>query len=216
VLRLVRFSRAATSECAEGQVSPVDPLAALGRAATHGDREAERTLLVALGPALLRAVRGVLGAGDADVEDVLQESMTALLSTLPSFRGECQTVHFACRVAVQTALNARRRARYRARYTPSAAPEDLTDLAADQASPADDCAAAARRASLRRLLDELPSRQSEALILHTVLGYSVEETASATQAPLNTVRSRLRAALAALRTRVQSDRALLESLDVKP
>ena len=216
MLRLVRFQRVAAPDGAEAQVTPVDPLAALGRAAIHGDREAERTLLVALGPALLRAVRGVLGAADADVEDVLQESMTALLSTLPSFRGECQTVHFACRVAVQTALNARRRARYRARYTPNATPEDLAALACDQRSPADECAAAKRRSSLRLLLDELPARQSEALILHTVLGYSVEETASATQVPVNTVRSRLRAALAALRTRVHSDRALLENLDVKP
>jgi RNA polymerase sigma factor (sigma-70 family) len=197
-------------------VEQVDPLDALVAAAARGEREAQRTLLVALGPALLRTVRGVLGAHHGDVEDVLQEAMVALISALPSFRGECQTVHFASRVAVQTAMNARRRAGYRARYTPSAAPEELSELARDEHSPAEDMAAAGRRAALNGLLDELPPAQSEALVLHTVLGYSVEETARATEAPVNTVRSRLRAALAALRVRVQSDRALLDSLDRKP
>jgi RNA polymerase sigma-70 factor, ECF subfamily len=216
VLRLVSFQRSASGNDVaprEG-VEPVDPLAALGLAAVEGDREAQRTLIVALGPALLRAVRGVLGVRHPDVEDVLQESMTALLSALPGFRGECQTVHFACRVAVQTAMNARRRASYRLRYTPSAAPDELAELARDERTPAEACAALARREALRGLLDGLSLEKSEVLVLHTILGYSVEETARATRVPVNTVRSRLRAALSALRSRVHADRALLESLDV--
>jgi RNA polymerase sigma-70 factor (ECF subfamily) len=215
VLRLVRFQKPAAP--AQGEVreavDPVDPLAALAVAAVDGNREAQRTLLVALGPALLRAVRGVLGAQHPDVEDVLQESMSASLAALTSFRGECQIVHFACRVGVQTAMNARRRASYRARYTPNASPDELAELARDEHSPAEAYVAAARRAALSSLLDELPPAQSEALVLHTVLGYSVEETARTTGAPVNTVRSRLRAALAALRARVHTDRALLERLD---
>jgi RNA polymerase sigma-70 factor (ECF subfamily) len=71
-------------------------------------------------------------------------------------------------------------------------------------------AAARRRAALRRLLSELPELQAEVLALHTVLGYTVEETAAVTGAPLNTVRSRLRAALSALRQAVLADSARLE------
>ena len=215
---MVSFRQTASARDAEARerVEPVDPLAALGLAAVEGDREAQRTLIVALGPPLLRAVRGVLGLHHPEVEDTLQEAMTAVLSALPGFRGECQTVHFACRVAVQTAMNARRRASYRLRYTPSAAPEELAELARDERTPAEACAASARREVLRSLLDGLSLAQSEVLALHTILGYSIEETARATRVPVNTVRSRLRAALSTLRSRVHADRALLEGLDVKP
>jgi RNA polymerase sigma-70 factor (ECF subfamily) len=196
-------------------VAPVDPLKSLVSAAVAGDASAQRTLLVTLGPSLLRAVRGVLGAGHPDVEDALQDSMAAIHAALPSFRGECTALHFACRIAVQTALNARRRAGYRTRYTPNVSPDELADVAGDERSPAELQAAAARREVLRQLLDELPPVQAEALALHVVLGYSVDETARATSSPRNTVRSRLRAGLSALRARVATDGPLLEVLEVR-
>jgi DNA-directed RNA polymerase specialized sigma24 family protein len=43
-----------------------------------------------------------------------------------------------------------------------------------------------------------------------MLGYTVQETAATLGAPLDTVRSRLRRALAALRERIHRDSALLE------
>lgn len=214
LLKLQRFSSAGSSD-PEADAPPVDPLRSLVIAATTGDAHAERTLLVTLGPSLLRAVRGVLGGAHPDVEDVLQDSMAAIHAALPGFRGECGTRHFACRVAVQTALNARRRAGYRARYTENVSPDDLSSLARDECSPSEALAAAGRREALRRLLDELPAVQAEALVLHVVLGYSVEETARATDVPRDTVRSRLRAALSALRARVSGDGDLVEVLDVR-
>jgi len=214
VLRLLRSQRSsASSPEPPGATEPTDPLKALVAGTLAGARDAERTLLVAIGPALLRTVRGVLGATHPDVEDVLQEAMAAVHRALPDFRGECGTLHFACRVAVQTALNARRRAGYRSRHTPNMSPEELAELARDERSPADAHAAAARRSALRTLLDELPAVQAEALVLHVVLGYSVDETARATRSPRDTVRSRLRAALSTLRARVDADGVLLEILD---
>lgn len=195
--------------------APADPLRSLISAATAGDENAERTLFVTLGPALLRAVRGVLGDSHPDVQDVLQDSMAAFHAALPRFRGDCGTLHFACRVAVQTALSARRRASYRTRHTTSVSPDELSELVADERSPAEVQLAASRRDALRHLLDELPPVQAEALVLHVVLGYSIDETARATESPRDTVRSRLRAALTALRARVGADAALLEILDVR-
>ena len=217
VLRLLRFQRSPSGRRADSlaDAEPADPLRSLVSAAIAGDRNAERTLLVTLGPALLRTVRGVLGGSHPDVEDALQDSMAAVHTALVRFRGECGTLHFACRVAVQTALNARRRASYRTRHTPSVSPDELSELAADERSPAEAQAAVARRNALRQLLDELPSVQAEALVLHVVLGYSVDETARATESARDTVRSRLRAALAALRARVGADVALFEILDVR-
>ena len=189
---------------------PDDPLRALGAAAVQGDVEAQRTLLVAIGPPLLRVVRGVLGSAHTDVEDTLQEAMVAVHLALPGFRGECTTLHFACRVAAQTAMNARRRAGYRSRHTPSMPPADLIELARDERSPAELTAAARRREALRELLCELPDAQAEVLGLHALLGYTVEETAAAVEVPPNTVRSRLRNGLAKLRERVRGRAELLD------
>jgi RNA polymerase sigma-70 factor (ECF subfamily) len=218
MLRLLEPPSAGASLGAPGQSEgrgsgrPGDPLWRLAVLASQGDTDAERTLLVAVGPSLLRAVRGVLGSAGSEVEDTLQEAMVALHLALPRFRGESTTLHFACRVAVQTAMNARRRAGYRTRHTPSAEPAELEELALDECSPADLYAAEQRREGLRQLLCELPDEQAEVLALHAVLGYTIEETAATTQAPINTVRSRLRTALSKLRARIQADGALLETI----
>lgn len=211
MLRLVRSRDGAARPAAATTSEQADPLRAVATRAAAGDDRAQRTLLVALGPVLLRVVRGVLGVGHADIEDVLQESMLALCSALASFRGDCQTAHFACRVAVQTAMNARRRAAHRRRTTPSVPPDELAELAHEDLSPADMLAAARRREVLRLLLEELPPVQAEVLALHTMLGHSVAETAAITGVPANTARSRLRAALAALRERAGADAVLAEA-----
>jgi RNA polymerase sigma-70 factor (ECF subfamily) len=219
MLRLLRAPKGGPGDERElepAQGRPDDPLRALAAAGVGGDREAQRTLLVAIGPSLLRIVRGVLGNAHPDVEDTLQEAMVAVHLALAGFRGECTTLHFACRIAVQTAMNARRKAGYRSRHTPSTPPLDICALARDDRSPAQLTEAARRREALRQLLCELPAVQAEVLALHTLLGYTVEETAAATQVPVNTVRSRLRNALARLRERVQGNALLRDTSEGEP
>jgi RNA polymerase sigma-70 factor (ECF subfamily) len=211
MLRLVRSPDAGAKPAVATAREQADPLRGIARRAVSGDDRAKRTLIVALGPVLLRAVRGVLGVRHPDVEDVLQESMLALCSALDSFRGDCQTSHFACRVAIQTAMNGRRRAAHRQRTTPSVPPDELDEIARDELSPAELLAAARRRQVLRELLDDLPAAQGEVLALHTMLGHSVAETAAITGVPVNTARSRLRAALAMLRERAVADPILAEA-----
>ena len=173
MLRLVRSPDAAARPASATAGEHADPLRAVAARALAGDDRAQRTLLVALGPVLLRAVRGVLGVAHPEVEDVLQESMLALCSALASFRGDCQTSHFASRVAIQTAMNARRRTAHRQRTTPNVPPDELDELAREDLSPAELLAAARRRETLRGLLEELPAAQAEVLALHTMLGHSV-------------------------------------------
>jgi RNA polymerase sigma-70 factor (ECF subfamily) len=110
----------------------------------------------------------------------------------------------------------RRRARFRERHVSRAPDEDLAELATDGSSPAEQLAAASRRELLRDLLCELPEPQAEVLALHTMLGYTVEETARVLGVRRNTVRSRLRTALSKLRERVRADRVLLEAIGGQP
>ena len=72
--------------------------------------------------------------------------------------------------------------------------------------------AARRKEALRSLLEELPTEQAEAFAMRIVLGCSLEEIARESGAPLNTVRSRLRLAKERLRSRIESDPALRETL----
>jgi RNA polymerase sigma-70 factor (ECF subfamily) len=90
-----------------------DPLGPLVRRAAAGERQASRELIHAVGPAMLRAVRKVMGHRSADVEDGLQEAVEGFLESLGAFKGQCTVLHFACRVAVLSALSSRRRATFR-------------------------------------------------------------------------------------------------------
>jgi RNA polymerase sigma-70 factor (ECF subfamily) len=190
-----------------------DELAGLTLRGQRGERDAIRTLVMTLGPAMLRMVRRVLGPRDPDVEDVFQEATMGLVRALPAFRADCSTRHFACRIATLTALKARRR-RTGERDATWARVEDEDRQPAIEAR--DWLLASHRRETLRRLLDELPDAQAEALVLHCVAGFTIEELAAATQAPAETARSRLRLAKAALRERISLDPSLSELLEDAP
>ena len=197
---MLRLIGAPAAEHARKKASPAipgDPLRVLVARAVSHEAGAERTLLTAVGPAMLGVVRRVLGSNNSELDDVCQESAIGLLMALPTFRAECSVLHFACRVALLTALAKRRRRRDRVLKDDDSM--QLDRFIDDQPSPAELVDAGRRRQCLRQLLDELPLAQAEVLALHVMLGYTVEETGAMTNAPTNTVRSRLRRGLAALR-----------------
>ena len=178
-----------------------DELAELARAVEAGDRAALRTFLSAIVPQLLRVARRVLGLRHPEVEDVAYEAAYAVVESLQRFRGEGTVLHFACRVGVLTAMNVRRRdaAQKRARVGQACDPDSLQSEAPD---PEEQALLGALVPVVRQLLDELPEPLAEALALHNMLGYTVQEVADLSGAPLETVRSRLRLAKLALRRRV--------------
>lgn len=191
----------------------VDPWRSLARDAAAGDADAMRRLIEALAPSVLRLVRAVLGPRRADAEDVVQESLLGFVDALATFRGESTVLHYACRIAIRTAVAARQRARSRDERLAGLAP---ADVGADEGAgvPGDPPLAGRRRALLRTLLDELPAAQAETIALRVVLGCSLQEVADATSVPVNTVRSRMRLAKEALRRRIEADPDLLEMLEV--
>jgi RNA polymerase sigma factor (sigma-70 family) len=207
LLRLVKPAVSAPARAAltDASAAQSDGLAELARSAAQGDPVAVRTLLVSVGPHLLRVVRRVVGRENPDVEDVVQESAAALLDALPRFRGESTVLHFVCRVTLLTAMNARRRETTRKRLSFR---EDSIGVEQMQSPlPGPDASASARACAdlVRELLDSLPLEQAEALALHCVLGYTVAEIADTARVPQETVRSRLRLAKRALRERAQGD-----------
>ena len=188
-----------------------DPFAVLAGAAALGDRGATERLLSGLAPRILAAVRAVLGPRHLDVDDVVQESLVALVRALPAFEGRSSVAHYASRIAVRVALAARKRARAEQRLDTDA----HAALSADTTSrrPYRQLLRDRRRALVRLLLDDLPEAQSEAIALRICLGLPMEEVAQMTGAPLNTVYSRLRLAKEALRARILRDPVLREMLE---
>ena len=211
--RLIRGGREPEArEPVEAPPRVADDLAIMVDAARRGSREATRTLVSAVGPAILKTLRRLLGWQYPELEDIAQESLLAFVKALAGFRNECSTLHFACRIAVNTGL---KRRRADAARPPAAAVEldaariELPD--ADR-TPLESAISAQRRALLRQLLGELPDAQAEALALHLMLGHSIEEVAATVGAPGNTIRSRIRLAKEALRARIDGDRRLGELL----
>ena len=101
---------AAMTELLRVSVAPrPDPLADLAARAAHGDETAMRELLRSIASPLLAAVRAVAGRNAPDVEDIAQETMVAFVHALPAFRGECSVNHYVSRIAVRTAVAARKR-----------------------------------------------------------------------------------------------------------
>ena len=161
---------------------------------------------------MMRAVAKVLARRTADTEDVLQEAMQALVEALPGFRGECTVAHFACRVAVLTALVNRRRLDVRAQWAVDI--EHTDEPPAPQPSPVDEMVLQGRRRALDALLDDIPANQAEVLVLHATLGFTMDEVAAAVGRPVETVRSRLRLGKQAMRDRILSSPVLSELMKV--
>jgi RNA polymerase sigma-70 factor (ECF subfamily) len=190
--------------------APDSEAMALAREAAAGNGVATGRLLRLLAPRLGGIVRAIMGAAHPDRDDALQLALIAFVQALPAFRGECDPAGYASTIAVRTALAARKRARARdARQETAGAVE-----AEGAVSPGDLADAHRRKELLRQLLGTLPPEQGEALAMRVVLGWSLEEIATHMNAPVNTVRSRLRLAREAMKRRIEADASLLEALEV--
>ena len=198
----------------ESATASSDELLPLARAIAKGDPDAAATLVLHVAGPMLRVVRRVLGRQHPDIDDVAQDAAIALLRALGTFRGDCSVVHFANRVALLTALAARRQSRARSESGESNGAH-IENLADELPSPLATTLASRRRQIVHGLLDDLPDVIAESLALHFVLGYTVEEIAAAISVSRNTVWSRLRQGKRALRRRLEGDSQLAEMLEVK-
>lgn len=191
--------------------SPVSTALTLAQAAARGDTEAMAKLLKLLAPGMIRAAQALLSPSHPDVDDVAQQSMIALVQAMPSFRGECSPAHFANSIVTRYALAARRRQGKRESRTDDEV--EVDGLFSNAQSAVDHVLAEKRRGAIRELLATLPENQAETLALRVVLGMSLAEVATATNVPLNTVRSRIRLAREALMSKIEANPTLLELLD---
>jgi len=165
--------------------------------AVAGDRKAAEAIVRELLPRVRNLVR-YLVRGDADVDDMAQLAMIAILRGLSTFRSEGSLTSWADRITVREALGYVKQRRKR--------DSERREIGAevDPAPLAEAPDAYLTRRHAVEALDTLPDEQRSVIVLHHIAGLSMPEAADELGVPFETARSRLRLGMAKLRSILES------------
>jgi RNA polymerase sigma-70 factor (ECF subfamily) len=125
---------------------------------------------------------------DSDSLDVLQETFTYLLNKFPGFSLRASMTTFLYPVVKHIAMNINRKNR---RF--SSGEDNLGKIPASEEEPAE------HRSELAAVLNVLPEKQREVLLMRFVDDMDLKEIATALNIPVGTIKSRLHRALETLR-----------------
>lgn len=165
--------------------------------ARRGDAGAVARLLRALQDPVFRFCMSLLGGNVDRATDAAQETALRLLRDLPKFRGDSRVQTWAMGIALNVTREMKRSDR---RFDPlTGAAEDVGDRTQ---SPAAESDLNEQRAIVRELLDDLPDRQREAVVLRFFEDLNVEETAGLMNCATGTVKATVHQALKALKTKL--------------
>lgn len=175
-------------------------LATVVAAAIAGDQVAAERLIGYVRPLVLRYCRARVGRQErsfASADDLAQEVCAAVLSALPAYRDQGRPfLAFVYGIAAHKVADAHRAAA-RNRAEPVAETPDSADL---DAGPEQRAMRVEMTSRMAELLQVLPAKQREILVLRVVVGLSIEETAEAVGSTPGAVRTAQHRALARLRT----------------
>jgi RNA polymerase sigma-70 factor, ECF subfamily len=182
-----------------------DGLDASVSAAVEGDPRAIERVLASIRPLVVRYCRARVGRQErnfASADDVAQEVCLAVLTALPSYRDQGRPfLAFVYGIAAHKVADAHRAAgRNRSEPVAEVPDEPETDAGPEQR---------ALRQELTRqmseLLQVLPDKQREIVLLRVVVGLSAEETAEAVGSTPGAVRVAQHRALARLRKTLSAE-----------
>ena len=169
-------------------------------AANSGDRAALEAVLSTIRPLVVRYCRARVGRQErssVSADDVAQEVCLAVLTALPAYRDEGRPfLAFVYGIASHKVIDAHRAAT-RSRSEPT---DELPEERDPQDGPEQRALAGAVSVEMARLLDLLPAKQREILVLRVVVGLSAEETAGAVGSTPGAVRVAQHRALHRLRS----------------
>jgi len=153
--------------------------------ALRGDTLAVQRFLEAIAPLVRKICQGILGRENQELEDTIQDCLIAVMRALPRFRFESEVSHYVTKITMRLAILSRQRARARSKQYLVMNSRILRLASAEDEEKA-------RADLVRHLLDDLSEAQATVLLLHLMLGHSINEIACITGAPVNTVKTRLR------------------------
>jgi RNA polymerase sigma-70 factor (ECF subfamily) len=174
-------------------------------AAVDGDRAAVEGVLRWIRPLVVRYCRARLGGQErtfASADDVAQEVCLAVLTALPSYRDQGRPfLAFVYGIAAHKVADAHR-SLARNRAEPVA---EIPDAPEPAEGPEAQLLQGELAGRMNRLLQLLPDKQREILILRVVVGLSAEETAEAVGSTPGAVRVAQHRALGRLREALESE-----------
>ncbi|GAA4674814.1 sigma-70 family RNA polymerase sigma factor [Gordonia humi] len=154
-----------------------DALGQAVRAAAAGDRNALSSVLESVREPVLRYCRARMGAGERHLfsaDDVAQEVLMAVMTALPRYEDQGRPfMAFVYGIASHKVADAMRSAS-RIKADPVDEIPETVDFANGPEQSALDADAGRQ---MRLLLEKLPEKQREILVLRLVVGLSAEETA---------------------------------------
>jgi RNA polymerase sigma-70 factor, ECF subfamily len=170
--------------------------------AVGGDRDALRQVLETIRPIVIRYCRARIGTIERSgfsADDVAQEVCLAAVMALPRYRDRGRPfLAFVYGIAAHKVADA-----YRAASRDLAYPtESIPERRAADAGPEQVAIETDSVSRMSELLNVLPEKQREILILRVVVGLSAEETASAIGSTPGAVRVAQHRALARLKSEI--------------
>ncbi len=179
-----------------------DRLDGLVADAAAGDRGALHEVLQIIRPIVVRYCRARIGTTERSglsADDIAQEVCLAAITALPRYRDQGRPfLAFVYGIAAHKVADAHRAAaRNRAEPT-----DMLPERASVDAGPEQMTMDAESAARMSGLLDVLPAKQREILVLRVIVGLSAEETAEAVGSSPGAVRVAQHRALARLRAEI--------------
>ncbi|MBA2323342.1 MAG: sigma-70 family RNA polymerase sigma factor [Pseudonocardiales bacterium] len=175
-------------------------------AAIAGDRVAIERVLRVISPVIVRYCRARLrpsGRTFVSADDVAQEVCMAVLKALPSYRDQGKPfLAFVYGIAAHKVTDAHRAAG----RNKSEPVSDVPDSVEVAGGPEHQALQSETAGEMGRLLEVLPEKQREILILRVVNGLSADETAEAVGSTAGAVRVAQHRALARLRKAMSEGR----------
>lgn len=169
------------------------------------DEDAAREVMERLAPRVRHTVRLLVGRDD-ELEDLTHGCLLAIWENLSKFKGTGPLEAWAGQLTYRVLMRQLKRKR-RTERTVALVPEDR---GISEATPEGTVARKGMMDKLEQHLAKLPDKRRSALVLRVLYGYSVAEVAEMTEAPLNTVRDRIRVGLRELRASIVGDPASAE------
>ncbi|HEY3351633.1 MAG TPA: RNA polymerase sigma factor [Polyangia bacterium] len=182
--------------------APLDDDCALTRAAAAGDPHARTRFVTRVLPRTRNLVR-YLVRDDVLADDLAQAALIEALRSVGGYRGDAPLERWVDRITVRTTMAHLRRSREDARVLVLRG-EPADDGAADPPAAADPLLRRRLAAHLGRLKEE----RRVAVVMKVIGGFSLEEIAAVCEAPLNTIKDRLRVGREELRASILADPAL--------
>jgi RNA polymerase sigma-70 factor, ECF subfamily len=170
--------------------------------AVAGNRDALREVLETIRPIVVRYCRARVGTAERSglsADDVAQEVCVATITALPRYKDQGRPfLAFVYGIAAHKVADAHRAAARNRSEPTDVVPERFSS----EAGPEQLAIEGESAARMDKLLEVLPEKQREILILRVVVGMSAEETAEAVGSTAGAVRVAQHRALARLKAEI--------------